>query len=46
VALNPYMPAKTAALLAALGRPDVRDREFAAVGWGGRVEELAPLFPK
>jgi methionyl-tRNA synthetase len=46
VALHPYMPAKTAALLDALGRPDVSDREFAAVGWDGGVGELAPLFPK
>jgi methionyl-tRNA synthetase len=46
VALNPYMPAKTAALLAALGRPALHEREFAAEGWGGPVGELAPLFPK
>jgi methionyl-tRNA synthetase len=46
VALNPYMPAKTAALLDALGRPELREREFAAVGWGGPVGEIAPLFPK
>ncbi|HEX2702468.1 MAG TPA: methionine--tRNA ligase [Solirubrobacteraceae bacterium] len=46
VALNPYMPAKTAALLEALGRPELDQREYAAEGWGGPVGELAALFPK
>jgi methionyl-tRNA synthetase len=46
VALSPYMPAKTAALLAALGRPELEEREFAPAGWGGEVTALAPLFPK
>jgi methionyl-tRNA synthetase len=45
-ALNPYMPAKTATLLEALGRPDLTAREFALEGWGGPVGALAPLFPK
>jgi methionyl-tRNA synthetase len=46
VALNPYMPAKTAALLDALGRPELHEREFATEGWGGQVAELPALFPK
>jgi methionyl-tRNA synthetase len=46
VALNPYMPAKTATLLDALGRPSLAEREFAVEGWGGPVSALAPLFPK
>jgi methionyl-tRNA synthetase len=46
VALNPYMPAKTATLLDALGRPDVSEREYATEGWGGPVGPLAALFPK
>jgi methionyl-tRNA synthetase len=46
VLLNPYMPAKTAVLLEALGRPELNQRDFAAEGWGGTVRELAPLFPK
>jgi methionyl-tRNA synthetase len=46
VLLNPYMPAKTATLLEALGRPELDQRDYAAEGWGGSVGELAPLFPK
>jgi methionyl-tRNA synthetase len=46
VLLNPYMPAKTATLLEALGRPELDQRDYAAEGWGGPVGELAPLFPK
>jgi methionyl-tRNA synthetase len=46
VQLNPYMPAKTATLLDALGQPDLRQRDYAAEGWGGLVSALAPLFPK
>jgi hypothetical protein len=46
VALNPYMPAKTADLLDALGRPELTAREFAPEGWGGLTVALAPLFPK
>ncbi|MGD0197030.1 MAG: methionine--tRNA ligase [Solirubrobacteraceae bacterium] len=46
VALHPYMPAKTAELLRALGRPDTSDREFADVGWGGPATSIAPLFPR
>ena len=46
VALAPYMPSKTAALLDALGAPRPLAREFAASGWGGATHPLAPLFPK
>ena len=46
VALNPYMPVKTAALLEALGRPELAAREFEAEGWGGLIGPLGPLFPK
>jgi methionyl-tRNA synthetase len=46
VALSPYMPAKTADLLEALGRPELSACEFAAEGWGGLTHSLAPLFPK
>ncbi|MGA2469426.1 MAG: methionine--tRNA ligase [Solirubrobacteraceae bacterium] len=46
VALNPYMPAKTATLLDALGRPSLTAREYSVLGWGGPVGALAPLFPK
>jgi len=46
VALAPYMPVKTAALLDALGASERREREFASEGWGGTISALAPLFPK
>ncbi len=48
VLLHPYMPASTAKLLAALGRPDVgyAGAALAASGWGGEVAKLEPLFPK
>lgn len=46
VALHPYMPAKTAEVLGALGRPDASAREFADVGWGGAARSIPPLFPK
>jgi methionyl-tRNA synthetase len=46
VALAPFMPAKTAELLAALGTTELPQREFAERGWGGRTSALAPLFPK
>jgi methionyl-tRNA synthetase len=46
VALGPYMPAKTAELLAALGAAETPQREFAERGWGARTSPLAPLFPK
>jgi methionyl-tRNA synthetase len=46
VALLPYMPVKTAALLEALGAGERLERTFAGEGWGGRVSALAPLFPK
>jgi methionyl-tRNA synthetase len=46
VALLPYMPAKTAELLDALGAGERTTREFAAEGWGGAVSAIAPLFPK
>jgi methionyl-tRNA synthetase len=46
VLLHPYMPAKTADLLAALGRPDLSAREFAGIGWGCEATPLPALFPK
>ena len=46
VALAPFMPAKTAELLQALGRPELSAREFADIGWGGAASSLPPLFPK
>ena len=46
VALAPFMPAKTAELLGALGRPDLTAREFADVGWGCAASSLPALFPK
>ena len=46
VALLPYMPVKTVALLEALGASERLERTFAGEGWGGRVSTLAPLFPK
>ena len=48
VLLHPYMPETTAKLLAALGRPELDHggAEFAAAGWGGKVEPIEPLFPK
>ena len=46
VALSPYMPQKTAALLEALGATQRTGRSFAGEGWGARIAPLAPLFPK
>jgi methionyl-tRNA synthetase len=46
LALVPYMPVKTAALLDALDAGGQGARAFASQGWGGRVSALAPLFPK
>jgi len=48
VLLHSYMPASTATLLAALGRPelDYAGAAFADRGWGGTVGALEPLFPK
>jgi methionyl-tRNA synthetase len=46
LALVPYMPAKTATLLEALGTDAAGARAFAHAGWGGPVSALAPLFPK
>ena len=46
VALAPYLPVAAATLLAALGRPQLGEREFAASGWGGATEQIAPLFPR
>lgn len=48
VLLHPYMPQTTEKLLAALGRPELDHggAEFAAEGWGGKVEPIEPLFPK
>jgi methionyl-tRNA synthetase len=48
VLLHAYMPASTAKLLAALGRPDVSyaGAALGAGGWDGEVGALEPLFPK
>jgi methionyl-tRNA synthetase len=46
VALAPYMPAKTASLLDALGAGELRERSFAERGSGARVSAIAPMFPK
>jgi methionyl-tRNA synthetase len=46
VALQPFMPGKTAQLLEALGAGAGGPREFSAAGFGGRVSALPPLFPK
>ena len=46
VALSPYMPQKTAALLESLGATGRNEREFATEGRGARTSPLAPLFPK
>jgi len=46
IALGPYMPGKTAALLEALGATGSTGRAFASEGSGARVSPLAPLFPK
>ena len=46
IALNPYMPRKTAELLAALGATGTTERAFAARGSGAAVSQIAPLFPK
>jgi methionyl-tRNA synthetase len=46
VALSPYMPQKTAALLEALGAAERTERAFASEGWGAPISPLAPLFPK
>ena len=46
VALSPYMPAKTATLLEALGAAAATERAFAARGSGASTTAIAPLFPK
>jgi methionyl-tRNA synthetase len=46
VALAPYMPAKTAELLGALGAESGGSREFADAGSGSAVVAIPPLFPK
>jgi methionyl-tRNA synthetase len=46
LALAPYMPTKTAALLAALAPGADAPRSFANNGWSGPVGSLPPLFPK
>jgi methionyl-tRNA synthetase len=46
VALEPYMPSKTATLLEALGCGGAAERAFAQRGSGARTTPLAPLFPK
>jgi methionyl-tRNA synthetase len=48
VLLHPYMPAATAKLLAALGRPELdwAGARFAERGWGGATSTIEPLFPK
>ena len=46
VALSPYMPRSSAALLEALGATGRLERSFAGEGWGAPVSPLAPLFPK
>ncbi len=48
VLAHPYMPAATARLLAALGRPETElaGARYGAVGGGARVEKLPPLFPR
>ena len=46
--LHPFMPDSTAKLLAALGHEDrsLERAQLGAVGGGGRVGELPPLFPR
>jgi methionyl-tRNA synthetase len=46
VALEPYMPAKTAELLDALGAAARPERAFGQQGSGARTSAIAPLFPK
>jgi methionyl-tRNA synthetase len=51
VLLNPYLPAATAQLCAALGEPEAGVPSLAGAGFGARaggytVEKLPPLFPK
>ena len=46
VALEPYMPAKTALVLEALGAGGERARRYGESGSGAAVAALAPLFPK
>jgi hypothetical protein len=46
LALNPYIPRKTAELLAALGAAQAGERGFAARGSGAAVSQIGPLFPK
>jgi methionyl-tRNA synthetase len=46
--LHPFMPEKTALVLAALGHEgrDLDGARFGAVGGGTRIGELEPLFPR
>jgi methionyl-tRNA synthetase len=48
VLLHPYMPASTARLLGALGRPalELAGARVGADGGGARLAALEPLFPK
>jgi methionyl-tRNA synthetase len=48
VLLHPFMPEKTAAVLAAFGQTSfaIGDARFGAVGGGAPVGELQPLFPR
>ena len=46
LALNPYIPRKTAELLEALGAPLGGERGFAGHGSGAGVSMIGPLFPK
>jgi len=46
IALAPYLPARTATLLDALGATERTERAFAQAGWGERVTAIPPLFPK
>ena len=46
LALNPYIPRKTAELLEALGAPISGERGFAGHGSGAAVSLIGPLFPK
>jgi methionyl-tRNA synthetase len=46
--LHPFMPEKTATVLAAFGQDgfDLDRARFGAVGGGAEVGELQPLFPR
>jgi len=46
VALEPYMPGRTALLLEALGAGGAAERAFAPRGSGAGTTQIAPLFPK